>query len=130
MNYRVWERLITGQEWRRFYTIHVFGENYVPTRKLKKMTLIERRRWGILGWNPNNAHEPGRLPNSGCFTWVGCLAARRAAMEFLTRPAVTQVQIHTNQDRTIYVWNKATDGTVTGYGYDPEDWQWPRQSAA
>ena len=127
MNYRVWSNLVTGQEWRRAYTIHVFGEKFVPVRRLKKMTTIARQGWGILGWNPENAHEPGRLPGSGSFTWIGCRAARRAALEFLAQPEVSQVQIRTNQDRTIYVWNKQSNGRLTGYGHEVEDWQWPRQ---
>jgi len=115
MNYQTWYRWITGQEWRKVYTLQVFGEKFMAVKRTKRVTFIEKRGWGIMGWNPENAHEPGRLPSSGCFTWVGCRAARAAALEYLSRPDVTQVKVCSNQLRALYLWNKHSDGTVSGY---------------
>ena len=72
------------------------------------------------GWNPENSHEPGRLPGSGSFTWVGIVAVRKAAMEYLNQPHTFQVQVLTNQSRKVYLWNKnAVSGEITGYRPEP-----------
>src|ERR1700679_3281789 len=97
MTYQTYSRLVAGQEWRTLFRLHVFGRGYRPVRRVKATkthgiyTQIEPSSWGIMGWNKENAHEPGRLASSGSFTWVGMVEARKAAMEFLARPNVTQV---------------------------------------
>ena len=108
-------------EWRKSFCLHVFGNGFRPVRRVKATkghgiyTAIEPCSWGIMGWNPENSHEPGRLPTSGCFTWVGIVAVRKAAMEYLNRPNVTQVSVRTNQDKQVYRYFKQADGRVTGY---------------
>lgn len=113
------------REWRKHYQLHVFGHGYRAVRQVKASkshgtyTAIEPSTWGIQGWNPRNEHEPGRLPESGSFTWVGIVAVRHAAMEYLARPNVTQVQVLTNQSRKLYIWNRHGE-KITGYMPDPE----------
>ena len=108
-------------EWRKPYRINVFGNGYRAVRRVKATrkhgiyTEITPTTWGIQGWNPDNRHEAGRLPNSGCFTWVGIVAVRKAAMEYLARPNVTQVSVRTNQDKQVYRYFRQADGTITGY---------------
>jgi hypothetical protein len=109
-------------EWRKHFRLNVFGTGYRPVRRVKATkrhgiyTAIEPCSWGIQGWNPDNRHEPGRLPDSGCFTWVGIVAVRKAAMEYLASPSVTQVSVRTNQDKQVYRYFKHADGRITGYG--------------
>jgi hypothetical protein len=108
-------------EWRKRYCLNVFGSGYRPGRLVKATkthgayTQIVPCAWGIQGWNHDNRHEPGRLPDSGCFTWMGIIAVRKAAMEYLARPSVTQVSVRTNQDKQVYRYFRKADGTITGY---------------
>jgi hypothetical protein len=105
----------------RVYTLAVFATRYAVVRQLKKQTIIERQGFGFQGWNPNNSHEPGRLPGSGSFTFVGLHEVRRAAMRYLETPGVHQVAVKTNQDREVYRYFKQPDGSITGYLADRED---------
>ena len=82
---------------------------------LDRLTQKKPAVYGMQGWNPDSSHEPGRLPGSGSFTWVGIVAVRKAAMEYLSQPHTFQVQVRTNQSRKLYIWNKNVDGTITGY---------------
>ena len=49
--------------------------------KLARLTQKKPAVYGMQGWNPDSSHEPGRMPGSGSFTWVGIVAARKAATE-------------------------------------------------
>ena len=98
------------QEWRKHYCINVFMCDI-----LSRLTDKKPQVFGMQGWNPDNRHEPGRLPNSGCFTWVGIVAVRKAAMEYLAKPHTFQVQVTTNQSRKLYIWNKDVFGRISGY---------------
>ena len=115
------------KEWRKTYCLHVFASGFRPGGRVKANRShgayceIIPCDYGIQGWNPDNRHEPGRLPTSGCFTWVGIVAVRKAAMEYLALPSVTQVSVRTNQDRQVYRYFKHADGTVTGY-YERDTW--------
>ena len=93
----------------------VYCLNVFLCDKLAAMTQKKPQVYGMQGWNPDHSHEPGRLPGSGSFTWVGIVAVRKAAMEYLSQPHTFQVQVLTNQSRKLYVWNKQLDGTITGY---------------
>lgn len=73
------------------------------------------RGFGFVVWNPDHTLEPGRLPGSGCFIWRGVHAARGAAMAIFDDPRVHQVQIRTNQDRALWIYNRHHDGRITGY---------------
>jgi hypothetical protein len=95
---------------RKPYCLHVFLCD-VLSRLTKKNPPI----YGMQGWNPDSSHEPGRLPGSGSFTWVGIVAVRKAAMEYLSQPHTFQVQVLTNQSRKLYIWNKDVDGRISGY---------------
>lgn len=95
------------------YCLNVFVVN-----KLEAISKRNPKVFGFQGWNPDNRHEPGRLPSSGCFTWVGIVAVRKAAMEYLSQPHTFQVQVLTNQSRKLYIWNKDVFGRVTGYRPD------------
>jgi hypothetical protein len=92
------------------YCINVFLCSVLDRLTQKKPTV-----YCMQGWNPDSSHEPGRLPGSGSFTWVGIVAARKAAMEYLSQPHTMQVQVLTNQSRKLYLWNKGIDGKITGY---------------
>ena len=97
------------------YTLNVFGTRYAPVRRLKRQTIIERQGFGFQGWNPNNDHDPGRLPGSGSFVFVGMHNVRRAAMQYLDQPGVHQVAVKTNQSKDVYRYFKHADGSITGY---------------
>lgn len=99
----------------RLYTLAAFGTKYSPVRQLKRQTVIERRGYGIQGWNPKNDHERGRLSGSGSFTFVGMHEVRRAAMGYLADPQIHQVAIRTNQSKDVYRYHKQPDGSITGY---------------
>jgi hypothetical protein len=99
----------------RLYCLSVAINGFRRGRCTKKVCQLIPAQWGIQGWNPENDHEPGRLPGSGSFTWVGLFAVRQAAMEYLAQPNVFQVSVYTNSSRHLYVWNKNSNGTITGY---------------
>lgn len=99
----------------RLYTLIAFGTRYRPVRRLKRSTVIERVGFAVQGWNRENSHEPGRLPSSGSFTFPGLHAVRRAALEYLADPQISQVAVKTNQSQDIYRYHKQADGSVTGY---------------
>lgn len=75
---------------------------------------------GYDAWNPiltdHYAHQ-GRLPSSGSFAWIGEPAARTAVFAAFADESVTQVQIRTDQDRTLIVFNRHGD-RITHYFHD------------
>ena len=73
-------------------------------------------------WTPEQHFSEGRLPGAGSFLFPGIHAARRAALDTFLRPDTVQVQVRTNQDRTVYLWNKWRDGSITGYSYTRQEW--------
>lgn len=75
----------------------------------------EPRGYAYVVWNPDSTVEPSRLPGSGTFLWPGLHAARRAALAQFDDQAVHQVSVRTNQDRTVYIWNRNRHGVVTGH---------------
>jgi hypothetical protein len=106
---------------REHYGLAVFARGFRAGRRTRKMTELIPSDYGFLGWNPDSSHESGRLPGSGSFSWVGIVAVRKAAMDYLRRPDVFQVQVRTNCSRKLYIWNKHADGRITGYTPDPTD---------
>lgn len=74
-----------------------------------------QRGYAYHGWTSTQHYIEARLPNAGSFLFPGLYAVRRAAMEYLALPETHQVQIRTNQDRKLYLWNKHADGTISGY---------------
>jgi hypothetical protein len=81
--------------------------------------------YAVVAWNGDDEarklFDPGRLPGAGTFCWPGLTAARRAALAQFADPTVHQVQVRTNQDRPVYLWNRHSDGRISGYR--PE-WEW------
>lgn len=73
-------------------------------------------------WNPVQYFQEARLPSAGSFLWPGLHAVRRAAMAAFEQPDVHQVQVRTNQDRIVYIWNKH-NGIISGYGYTKQEWR-------
>ena len=73
------------------------------------------RSYAFVLWNPDNTFEPSRLKDSGTFQWNGLHAVRAAAIAAFERPEVHQVSIRTNQDRSLYVFNRQSDGSIRGY---------------
>lgn len=71
--------------------------------------------FAYFGWTPRQHYREARLPSAGSFLFPGMFAVRRAAMEYLALPDTRQVQIRTNQDRRVWLFNKQPDGRITGY---------------
>lgn len=104
------------QEWRKPYRILVFAHGFRPGKRRKTFTEIVPSQYGYMGWTPLQTYDKGaRLPNAGSFLYPGIVAVRKAAMVYLAIPSTHQVQIRTNQDRKVYLWNKHPDGSITGY---------------
>ena len=85
-----------------------------PTHK-GAYSAITPAAYGYVAWNPDHTVETSRLPSSGTFLWPGLHAVRAAAYAELQRAVVQQVSIRTNQDRTVYMYNKYADGRIRGY---------------
>jgi len=69
---------------------------------------------GFHAWTPDTTAEPWRA-GSGSFCFAGGLRAIATARYHLRGADVRQVQIRTNQDRKILIYNKHDDGTITHY---------------
>ena len=108
------------------YRIAVAAKRYFPVGRMNprtgftKMTL---REFAYDLWTPTQSYQEARLPSAGSFLFPGIHAVRRAAMHALALPGVTQVQVRTNQDRIVYLWNRSTDGCISGYGYTKQEWR-------
>jgi hypothetical protein len=102
-------------EQRKPYRLVVCGRGYRAGRQYKRYTEIVPTSYAFMGWTPEQSYQEARLPSAGSFLYPGIVAVRRAAMEYLARPEVHQVQVRTNQDAKVYIWNKHTDGRITGY---------------
>jgi hypothetical protein len=108
------------------YRVNVFARGFRPVGKPSKKngyTKIALSEYGFQLWTEVQAYREARLPSAGSFLFPGLHAVRQAALDALAKPNVYQVQIKTNQDRTVYLWNKHRDGRVTGYGYTRQEWQ-------
>jgi hypothetical protein len=103
------------QEHRKPYRLVVCCRGYRAGRKYKRHTEIVPTGYAFMGWTPVQSYQEARLPSDGSFLYPGIVEVRRAAMEYLARPEVHQVQVKTNQDASIYIWNKHADGRITGY---------------
>lgn len=101
-------------EWRKPYRILVIAHGILMTGKSRNRKPTPTT-YGYFGWTPIQSYREARLPSSGSFLYPGIVAVRKAAMEYLSQPEVTQVQIRTNQDRKVYLWNKHKDGRISGY---------------
>ena len=76
---------------------------------------IEPCQLGVMGWTADQTAEPGRLQGSGTFCYAGALRAIAAVRQYFQQPSVYQVQIRTNQDQTVLVYNRQIDGRITFY---------------
>lgn len=97
------------------YRLNIFGQCFQPVRRLKKRTEIALIGYGVMGWTPTQHYQDARLPGAGSFLFAGMHEVRRAAMEALAQPNITQVSIRTNQDRQVYRYFKHADGSIGGY---------------
>lgn len=100
---------------RRPYRLNIFGQRFQAVRRLKKRTDIALVTFGFMGWTPTQHYHEARLPSAGSFLFAGMHEVRRAAMDALAQPGITQVSIRTNQDRQVYRYFKHADGTIGGY---------------
>lgn len=75
-------------------------------------------RFGYILWNPVQVYREARLPDAGSFLFPGLHAVRAAALNELAKPGIHQVQIRTNQDRKVWIFNKQAGGKITGYQPD------------
>lgn len=99
------------------YRLVAFG-NMTRTTGKGKHTRTKVISFGVVAWNSDEIartmYDPGRLHGAGTFCWPGLHAVRREAMRLLAGE-YTQVQVRTNQDRVLYIWNKHSDGRISGY---------------
>lgn len=108
------------QETRKPYRIVVFADRFRPVKQYKRYTAIEKTTVAWFGWTEKQAYREARLPSAGSFLYPGIHAVRRAAMAMFEQSGVRQVQIRTNQDQNVYLWNKHLDGSITGYRPEKE----------
>lgn len=102
-------------ETRRPYRIVVFARGPLPGSQRHPSRARRVAEYAYMGWNPMQHFSEGRLPGDGSFLYPGIFAVRREAMKYLALPETQQVQIRTNQDRTVYLFNKHIDGRISGY---------------
>ena len=100
------------------YRVIAFAHGWRITRKLKRVTRIEPTQYGYCLWTETQHYQEARLPSAGSFLFPGIHAVRDAAIAELSKPDVYQVQVRTNQDRKVYLWNKHADGRITSYRPD------------
>lgn len=94
------------------YRIMVATTMQVPVNRRSKKT--KTVGCGYFGWTSRREFDEARLPDAGSSLFSG-LRAIRAVRDYLALPGTHQVQLRTNQDRLLYVWNKHTDGRITCY---------------
>ncbi len=100
------------------YRLNVSATSTVTVGKGKRQR-TKVRHYGYMGWTPFQlCGQEARLPDAGSFLYPGFIRAREAAMAYLALPETTQISIRTNQDQTVYVYNKHEDGRITGYAED------------
>jgi len=101
------------------YTLVIAGSSWragKPRGRKATYTPITRVRSAWQGWTADQSAEPWRLAGAGTFVFNGGLRAVQAARAALRQANVDQVQIRTNQGRSVLVYNKRADGTI--YAYD------------
>lgn len=69
----------------------------------------------FVAWTPDQTAEPARLAGSGSMLFAGMLRAIASARSHMRRTDVHQIQIRTNQDRKILVYNRRPDGSFAHY---------------
>ena len=97
------------------YRVNVSAQGWRITKRLKRVTRIEPIGYGYQLWTEKQSYCEARLLSAGSFLFPGLHAVRAAALSELSKPHVHQVQVRTNQDKKVYLWNKHADGRVTGY---------------
>lgn len=97
------------------YRVNVFAQGWRVTNRLKRVTRIERVGYGYQLWTEKQSYSEARLPGAGSFLFPGLHAVRDAALAELSKPNVHQVQVLTDQSRKVWLFNKNTDGRITGY---------------
>lgn len=105
------------------YTLAVFAHGFRRGRTYKgrgkhnrgAYSAIEPTSYGYQGWTADQSAERSRLPGSGTFVFNGGLRAVVAARRYLRDSRTYQVQIRTNQDRKVLVYNRQHDGRITCY---------------
>jgi hypothetical protein len=92
----------------------VFAETVRSASKSRKAKTIGCA-W--CAWSPDQCASfgEGRLSGSGTFLFAGFIRARQTALRAFANEDVRQVSVRTNQDRTVFVWNRRPDGQVVGY---------------
>src|SRR5271157_1209126 len=100
------------EEWRKPFRLAVFARDTRPVQASRAKAGLASS-YGFFGWTPVKSYREARLPSAGSFLYPGIVAVRKAAMDYLAQPNVFQVQVRTNQDRKVFIWNKHEDGTVT-----------------
>lgn len=107
------------------YRVQVSRWQYRPAGRPRKngFTPIQKVGTGYDLWTPEQSYQEARLPSAGSFLFPGLFAVRAAALAEFAKPGVHQVQIRTNQDRIVYIFNRRADGQVSGYGYTKQEWK-------
>ena len=102
-------------ETRKPYRLVVCADRFRPVKRLKRMTMIEKTTVAWFSWTPEQFYQEARLPGAGSFFYPGLFAVREAAMDAFKDSSVRQVQVRTNQDKKLWLWNRHSDGTISGY---------------
>lgn len=97
----------------RPYRVVVFSTIQIDYKRKGKKTV----GCAFDAWNPeltDHWAHAGRLQGSGSFSWLGMQGAKYAAARAFLDPAVHQVQIRTEQDRKLLIFNRHRN-TITSY---------------
>jgi hypothetical protein len=97
------------------YRLVIFADKWRIVKRYKRYTAIERTSMAWMGWTPEQYYREARLPSAGSFLFAGMHVVRRAAMTAFNDSNVRQIQVRTNQDQKVYLWNRHCDGQITGY---------------
>lgn len=100
---------VFGHVWQRGRLYAGRGPNNRGAR-----TAIEPILAGWHAWTPDTTAEPHR-EGYGSFCYLGGLRALAAARRAFRQSGVTQVQIRTNQDRKVLIFNRRNDGRIDCY---------------
>jgi len=80
-------------------------------------SVIEPVIWGFVAWTADTTAEPWR-EGFGSFLFGDIHKTREAISRYLADARTTQISVRTNQDRTLFVYNRHADGRITSYQED------------
>lgn len=99
--------MVAAQGWECGRTYKGRGPNHKGA-----YTAIKPLAYGFTAWTEDTTAEPHRA-GFGSFCFGSIHATRAEVVRQLANPRVHQVQVRTNQDRTLFVYNRRADGRIT-----------------